>query len=100
MKRETESWLTFCCNGGILTEGEWTKTTSDKTFQTKNFEQNPQTIAPRTIESYFVQSVFVRAFCITKNRGGPRCVTYFRGVPRDVTKCDRGRGGQNWSKIA
>src|SRR6218665_3982304 len=24
--------------------------------------------------------------------GWPRCVTYFRGVPRCVTKCDSGRG--------
>src|SRR6218665_2929068 len=41
-------------------------------------------------------------FCTrpTKNRGDPRCVTYFRGVPGCVTKCDRGRRGQNWPKIA
>jgi len=26
--------------------------------------------------------------------GGPRCVTYFRGVPGCVTKCDRGRGSK------
>ena len=87
-------WLTFWCrpNGGILTEGEWTKTTSDKTFPTKNPEQNPRTKTPRTIERYFVQGVFVRDFCTTKNReGGPRSVTYFRGVPRGVTKCDRRR---------
>jgi len=30
--------------------------------------------------------------------GGSRCVTYFRGVPGFVTKCDR--GSQNWPKIA
>src|SRR6218665_515081 len=35
---------------------------------------------------------------LLKIGGGPRCVTYFNGVP-NVTKCDRGRG-QNWSKIA
>src|SRR6218665_2592188 len=26
--------------------------------------------------------------------GGPRCVTYFWGVPRWVTQCDRGRGSK------
>jgi len=29
--------------------------------------------------------------------GGSRCVTYFTGIPRSVSKCDRG-GSQNWSK--
>src|SRR6218665_1319906 len=52
----------------------------------------------RTIEIEFVQETFVRDFCTrpTKNRGegGPRCVTYFRGVPGCVTKCDRGRGSK------
>src|SRR6218665_3836795 len=91
----------FCCNGGILTEGEWTKTTSDKSFSTKNPEQNPRTKTPRTIERYFVglQGVFVRDLCITKIGGGPRCVTYFRG---DTEKCDRGpeEGGSKLVKIS
>src|SRR6218665_857201 len=52
---------------------------------------------PRTIEIEFVQRTFVRDICTmpTKNRGDPRCVTYFRGVPGCVTG---GRGvkiGQN-----
>src|SRR6218665_2225430 len=51
----------------------------------------------RTIEIEFVQGTFVWDFCTrpTKNLGGPRCVTYFRGgVPGYVTKCDRGRGSK------
>src|SRR6218665_154465 len=75
------------------------KTTPDKTFQTKD----PQTKAPgekpsRTIEREFVQGALVRIFCPmpTKNLGGPKCVTYFWGVPGSVTKCDRGGG----SKVA
>jgi len=74
-------------------KGEWTKTTPDKT---------PWTKTPRTIEREFVQGAFVWVFCTrpTKNRGGPRCVTYFWGVPGSLTKCDRGRGGTNWPKIA
>ena len=43
-------------------------------------------------EIEFVQGTFVRDFRTrpTKNRGDPRSVTYFRGVPGCVTKCDRG----------
>src|SRR6218665_1147615 len=66
-----------------------------KPTRTKPPGQNP----PRTVEIEFVQGTFVRDFCTrpTKNRGDPRWVTYFRrGVPGCVTKCDRGRGGQNW----
>ena len=68
-----------------MTEGGTDKTNQDKT---------PGQKPPRTIEIEFVQETFVRNFCTrpTKNRGvgGPRCVTYFRGVPGCVTKCDRG----------
>src|SRR6218665_2559803 len=32
-------------------------------------------------------------YAYTKN-GGPRGVTYFRGVTRCVTKCDRGKGSK------
>ena len=51
---------------------------------------------PQTIEIEFVQRTFVRNFSTrpTKNRGGPTCVTYFRGVPGCVTKCDRGGGSK------
>ena len=86
-----ETWnskwcLTFCCNRCIVTEGG-----TDK--------NQPGQKPPRTIETEFVQGTFVRDFCTrpTKIRGGPRCVTYFRGV------CDKvwqGEGGQNWPKIA
>jgi len=48
---------------------------------------------PREQLREFVQGAFVRVFCTrpTKNRGGPRCGTYFWGVPGWVTKGDRGR---------
>ena len=86
-----ETWnlkwcLTFCCKICIVTEGGTDKNQPG---------QNPQEkTLPRTIEIEFVQGTLVRDFCTrpTKNRGGPRCVTYFRGVPGCVTKCDRGRG--------
>ena len=70
----------------------------DKRPPDKTPGQNPL----RTIKIEFVQGAFVRDFCIrpTKNGGGPRYVTYFRGVPGCVTKCDREEGGQNWPKIA
>src|SRR6218665_2340833 len=64
-----------------------------KPTRTKPPGQKP----PRTIEIEFVHGTFVRDFCTrpTKNRvGGPRRVTYFRGVPGCVTKCDRGRGSK------
>ena len=75
--------LTFCCNRCIVTEGG-----TDKNQP----RQNP----PRTIEIEFIYWTFVRDFCtrLTKNRGGPRCVTYFVGVPGCVTKCYRGRGSK------
>jgi len=92
-----KSWLTFCCNGGILTEGEWTKTTSDKTFQTKNLEQSPRTKTPRTIERYFVQGVFLGFFVLLKNRG-VRDVWRTLGGSRKVWQSVT--GGQNLSKIA
>src|SRR6218665_1358651 len=33
-------------------------------------------------------------YACTLNIGDPSGVTYFRGVPRCVTKCDRGRGSK------
>src|SRR6218665_2569872 len=68
------------------------KPPTTKPFRQKTPGQNP---CERLIE--FVQGAFVRVLCTrtTKNRGGPRCVTYFRGgVPGCVTKCDRGRGSK------
>src|SRR6218665_2395564 len=79
---------------------------TDKTTRIKPSRQKTpgQIKAPgqkpsRTIEREFVQRDFVRIFCTrpTKNGGGPRCVTYFWGVPGCVTKCDMGEGG---SKLA
>ena len=83
-----ETWnfkwcLTFCCNRCIVTEGGMDK-------------NQPGQKPPWTIEIEFVQGTFVRDFSTrpTKNRGGPRCVTYFRGVPGCVTKCDGERGSK------
>src|SRR6218665_2423330 len=63
-------------------------------------KKKPGQKPPRTIEIEFVQGTFVRGFCTrpTKNRGGPRCVTYFQGVPGRVTKCDRGEEGSKFAK--
>ena len=60
----------------------------DKDPLTKPLAQNP----PRTIESEFVQGGFCLVFCTKPTKNRPRCVTYFRGVPGCVTKCDRGKG--------
>src|SRR6218665_215618 len=64
-----------------------------KPTRTKPPGQKP----PRTIEIEFVQGIFVRDFCIrpTKNGGGSEmCDVLSRGIPRCVTKCDRGRGSK------
>src|SRR6218665_1839414 len=59
-------------------------------------QKTPGQRPSRTIEREFVQGAFVRIFCTrpTKNRGVPRCVTYFWGVPGCVTKCDGGGGSK------
>src|SRR6218665_3769837 len=51
----------------------------EKLPRTKPSRQNPRTKTPRTIERDFCTGGFVRTLCTTKNRGGPRCVTYFKG---------------------
>src|SRR6218665_1095507 len=60
----------------------------------------PKALAPRPLRrlqadppSFFGTNLTL-VFCTrpTKNRGGPRCVTYFWGVPGCVPKCDRRRG--------
>jgi len=76
-----ETWnlkwcLTICCNRCILTEGEWTKTTSDKIFQTKTSANNWERICTWGFVRFFVPGLL-------KIRGCPRCVTYFVGC-RDV----------------
>ena len=61
--------------------------------------QTPQTKSPMNNWERICTGAFVQVFCTryTKNRGVPRCVTYFRGRARDVWQ---GEGGQNWPKIA
>ena len=57
---------------------------------------------------YNCDSILIRALLIKYRsawsqaifRGVFRDVRYFMGGPRCVTKCDRGRGCQNWPKIA
>src|SRR6218665_2552176 len=68
----------------------WTKLSRQKTP-----DKPPGQKPPLTIEIEFVQGVLVRMFCTRPTKmGGPRCVTYFSGVPGCVTKCDRGRGSK------
>jgi len=96
---ETWDWkwcLTFCWNGGILTEGGTDKNYHGQNLPDKTPEQKPR----EPLRGIFVQGVFVRTFCTTKNRGVPRCVTYFKGGPQDVWQSVTGEGGKNWSKIA
>src|SRR6218665_1318574 len=51
--------------------------------------------APRTIER-ICTGVFCPEFFVLDllKMGGPRCVTYFRGGPGCVTKCDRKEGSK------
>ena len=72
---------------------------TDKTFQTKKTrtklpEQKARELRKTPVKTYVYMHVLL------KIGRGPRCVTYFRGVRRCVTKCDMGEGSQNWSKIA
>ena len=69
---QSEILSDFCCDRCILREGERTKSTPDKIFQTKDpVTKLPEQKPPPTIEREFVQLVFVRVFCTrhTKNRG-------------------------------
>src|SRR6218665_4021064 len=57
--------------------------------------------SPRTIDIEFVQGTFVRDFCTrpTRNRGSPKCVTYFRGGgDRGVGQNGTGGGGSKLAK--
>src|SRR6218665_273402 len=67
----------------------------DKRPPDKTREQKP----PRKIEREFVQGAFVRDFCTrpTKNRGSEMCDVLL-GVPRCVTKGDRGGRGSKLAK--
>src|SRR6218665_1974712 len=63
----------------------------DKRPPEKKPDKNPR----EQLRQNLYKGAFLRVFCTRppKNRGGgSRCVTYFRGVPGCVTKCDRGRG--------
>jgi len=66
-----------------------------------NRQNHPGQKPLRTIEREFVQGAFVRVFCTrpTKNRGGPRCVTYFQGGSRDVWQSVTGGGGKIGQKL-
>src|SRR6218665_3070843 len=62
------------------------KTTPDKTFQTKDpLTKAPGQKPPRTIERKFVQGAFSEFFVLGLLKigwgWGPRCVTYFDGIP-------------------
>src|SRR6218665_116614 len=52
----------------------------------KNPEQKPREPLREILYKGFLSGLFVLLII----EGGSRCVTYFRGVPRCVTKCDRG----------
>ena len=74
------------------TEGGRTKTTPDKTFQTRNPGQNSPNINHRELRQTPCKDICMYA-CTTKKGGVgfKMCdVAYFKGVPRCVTKCDRG----------
>src|SRR6218665_3743839 len=94
--RDLKRCLAFCCNRCILTEGG-----TDKSHHRLNrpdkrlLDKPPGHMPPLIIKIKFVQGVLVRIFCTRPTQmGGRRCVTYFSGVPRCVTKCDRGRGSK------
>src|SRR6218665_1713736 len=73
--------------------GGRTKATPNKSFQTKSTRtKHPGHEPPRTKTNLPVKT-YVCMHVLLNIRGWfPRCVTYFRGVPRCVTMCDRGKG--------
>src|SRR6218665_3620444 len=98
-----ENWcLTFCCNRCILTKGvNGQKPPGQNLSDKRHPDKTPGQKLPRTIEREFVQGAFVWVFCTrpTKNRGGQRCVTYFRGGPEMCDKvCQRGGRGSKLAK--
>src|SRR6218665_3336195 len=78
----------------------------NKTFQTKDPLTKPPDKKPReqlreNLYRGFLSGFLALGLLSTKNRGGPRCVTYFgRRVQGCVTKCDRGKGGSKLAKIS
>ena len=102
-----ETWnlkwcLTFWCNRCILTEGGMDKNHPRQNLPDKRPpDKNPRTKTPANNWERIWTMGFCPGFCTrpTKNEGGPRCVTYFRGS-RDVWQSVTGGGGKNWPKIA
>ena len=75
---------------------------TDKNYPGQNLpdkkpEQTPEQ-KPREPLREILYRGFLTGLSVLLKIGGPRFVTYFKGVQRCVTKCDRG-GGRNWSKI-
>jgi len=69
-----------------MTEGGQTKPSSQKPRTKLPEQKTPRTNTNPPVKTYVCMHVLL------KMGGGPRRVTYFKGVPRCVTKCDRGRG--------
>src|SRR6218665_3057984 len=88
--------LTFCCNRCILTEGGMDKNhpglnLPDKRPSDKTPGKNPLEQLRENLYKGLLSGIFLLGL-LKIGGGGPRCVTYFRGIPGCVTKCDRGRG--------
>src|SRR6218665_2002911 len=82
-------------------DGKGTKSTPDKIFLTRDpSDTTPDKNTREQLRENLCKGLFSWFFVlgILKMDGGPRCVTYFRGVPGCVTKCDRGRGGVKLEK--
>ena len=83
-----ETWhlkwcLTFCCNKCIVTEGGTDKNQPGQNPRIKTSANNWENLYRGLLSEIFVLGLL--------KMGGPRCVTYFRGVLGCVTKFDRGR---------
>src|SRR6218665_3688147 len=63
--------------------------------KTKPPDKNPREKLRENLYRELLSGFFVLSLL---KIGGPRCVTYFWGVPGCVTKCNR--AGSNWQKIA
>src|SRR6218665_1374067 len=63
------------------------KRPSDKSPGQKPRQQLRENLYRGLLSGFFVLGLL-------KKSGGPRCVTYFWGVPGCVTKCDRGEGSK------
>ena len=103
-----ETWnlkwcLTFCCNRDILTEGERTKPTPDKTFQTKDPLIKPGTKTPANNWERTCTVGFCPGFCTRPTKMGIRDVwSTFGGGPWGPWMCDSVAEGwrSNRPKIA